>query len=56
MATFSGTCTVNKAPCTFTVKVTDNGEPGSSDTFTIIVNAGPPEGGTLREGNIQIHQ
>ena len=56
MATFSGTCTADDAPCTFTVDVTDNGEPGTNDTFTISVSAGPPEGGTLRSGNIQIHK
>lgn len=56
MATFDGTCTVNGAPCTFTVHVTDNGEPGSTDTFTISVDLGPPDGGTLRSGNILIQQ
>lgn len=55
-ATFGGTCTNNGAPCTFTVDVVDNGEPGFSDTFTISVSGGPTEGGTLRSGNIQIHQ
>ncbi|PYT23510.1 MAG: hypothetical protein DMG57_31700 [Acidobacteria bacterium] len=55
-ATFGGTCTNNGSPCTFTVKVTDNGEPGTNDTFTISVSGGPPEGGTLPSGNIQIHQ
>ncbi len=56
MATFGGTCTNNGVPCTFTVRVTDNGEPGTNDTFTISVSGGPTEGGTLRSGNIQIHQ
>jgi len=54
-ATFSGTCTNNGAPCTFSVMVQDNGEPGKNDVFTISINAGPPQGGTLRSGNIQIH-
>jgi hypothetical protein len=54
-ATFSGTCTNNGAPCTFSVMVQDNGEPGTNDVFTISINGGPPEGGTLRSGNIQIH-
>src|SRR5206468_2944813 len=31
-ATFGGICTVNGVPCTFTVNVTDNGEPGTTDT------------------------
>jgi len=55
-AMLGGTCIKNDAPCTFTVNVTDNGEPGTNDTFTITVDAGPPEGGTLRSGNIQIHK
>ena len=55
-ATFGGTCINNGVPCTFTVEVTDNGEPGVSDAFTISVSGGPTEGGTLRSGNIQIHQ
>ena len=33
--TFSGVCTNNGAPCTFTVDVTDNDEPGSTDSVTI---------------------
>ena len=56
MATFGGTCTVNCTACTFTVNVTDNGEPGTTDTFTISVDGGPTEGGTLRGGNILISQ
>ena len=55
-ATFNGICTVNGIPCTFTVNVTDNGEPGTTDTFTISVDGGPTEGGTLRSGNILITQ
>jgi hypothetical protein len=55
-ATFGGDCTVNGMPCTFTVNVADNGEPGSNDTFTISVSGGPTEGGTLRGGNILITQ
>lgn len=54
-ATFGGTCTNNGVSCTFTVTVTDNGEPGDNDSLTISVLNGSPEGGTLRSGNIQIH-
>ena len=53
-ARFFGTCTRNGAPCTFEVNVTDNGEPGAADAFTISVSTGPIEGGTLRAGNIVI--
>jgi len=55
-ATFSGTCSNNGAPCMFRVDVTDNGEPGKNDSFTITLTPpGSTEGGTLRSGNIQIH-
>jgi beta-propeller repeat-containing protein len=56
MVTVGGTCTRNGASCTFTLRVTDSGEPGTNDSFTIAVDAGPPEGGTLRSGSIQIHR
>jgi hypothetical protein len=45
----------NGAPCTFTVDVSDNGEPGATDAFSISLSGGATEGGTLRSGNIQIH-
>ena len=46
----------NGAPCTFTVYCEDNGEPGRTDEFTIEVSGEPAEGGTLDQGNIQIHE
>jgi Beta-propeller repeat len=52
-ATFNGTCGVS---CSFTVNVIDNGEPGTTDTFSISVSNGPTEGGPLRSGNILIRQ
>jgi Beta-propeller repeat len=55
VATISGTCTEDGAPCIFEATVTDNGEPGTSDTFLIAVSSGSPEGGLLRGGNIQVH-
>jgi len=67
-ATFSGTCLVNlTTPCTFSVTVQDNGDPGSKgpnkDKFSITVApiTSPPvvEEVTLRDlrsGNIQIHK
>jgi hypothetical protein len=54
-ATFAGTCVNNGAPCTFTVNVIDNGEPGNADAFSISISGASAEGGTLRSGNIQIH-
>ena len=54
-ATFSGTCTNNSAPCTFTVTVQDNDQPPGPDSFVISIDGGAPEGGTLRDGDIEIH-
>jgi hypothetical protein len=55
-ATFAGLCTNNGVPCTFVATVTDNGESGTSDTFTISVSGGPARGGTIRSGNIRIQR
>jgi hypothetical protein len=55
MALIEGTCTNNGASCTFRVTVTDNGEPGDTDEFTISISGGGEEGGQMRSGNIQIH-
>lgn len=49
-ATVNGTGSVN-----FQVQVCDNGEPGTSDTFSINMSDGYFASGTLRGGNIQIH-
>ena len=40
---------------TYTVDVTDNGEPGRDDTFLIELSNGYRVEGTLRGGNIQLH-
>jgi streptogramin lyase len=56
-ASFGGSCTNNGAPCTFSVTVQDNGEPGiDKDTFQIEGAVITPAAGVLRGGNIQIHQ
>ena len=55
-ATFSGSCTKNDAPCTFTAFVQDVGEPGKGvDRFTISVSGEATEGGTITKGNVQVH-
>jgi hypothetical protein len=56
--TFTGTGHVGVGPSTFTVTVQDNGEPGTSDMFSItIVGTGASNrSGTLSQGNIQIHR
>jgi hypothetical protein len=55
MMTFvvSGTYTINKStPCTFEVQVEDNGEPGTSDTFSITGVGLTPTSGTLQGAHI----
>jgi len=53
--TFSGNALVNGSPTTYRVDVSDNAEPGiGADTFAI--QAGSySSGGTLTQGNIQVH-
>jgi len=51
-----GTCEINGVPGTYTVEVTDNGEPGKGkDLFTITLSNGYTAGGLLEGGNIQLH-
>lgn len=54
-AQLNGTATVNGSGAFgFQVQVCDNGEPGSSDTFSINMSDGYAAMGVLRGGNIQI--
>jgi len=39
----------------YTVVVVDNGEPGRSDSFSIVLSTGYSASGTLNGGNIQLH-
>ncbi len=41
---------------TFVVEVTDNGEPGRNDIFSITVSNGYHASGTLGGGNLQLHE
>lgn len=52
----AGTAEINGVPGTYTVDVSDNGEPGRADTFMIMLSTGYTAGGTLVGGNIQLHQ
>ncbi|MEW6603212.1 MAG: post-COAP-1 domain-containing protein [Thermoproteota archaeon] len=60
-ATFKGTATVNgESGYTFKVIVEDNGEPGTDDSFLIVIKDSTDttiymRGGNLDKGNIQIH-
>jgi hypothetical protein len=54
-ATFQGAGTSNLGDVVFTATATDNGEPGTSDTFTIAATGYSGNSGTLGGGNIQVH-
>jgi hypothetical protein len=51
-----GTAKVNgSGSFAFEVDVCDNGEPGTSDTFSISMSDGYTNSGTLGGGNVQLH-
>jgi hypothetical protein len=55
-ATVFGNATVNGTATTYRIDVDDLGEPGAGhDTFKIQTSSGYTAGGTLTNGNIQIH-
>jgi hypothetical protein len=51
-----GTCEINGVPGTFSVIVSDKGEPGRNDTFDITLSNGYKASGKLIGGNIQLHK
>jgi len=53
---FTGTATVDGQAVGYTIVVTDNGEPGSDDTFSMTLSNGYDVSGTLQGGNIQLHK
>jgi hypothetical protein len=56
-ATFFGNATINETPTTYRIDVDDLREPGAGyDTFKIQTATGFILGGTLTNGNIQIHK
>ena len=55
-AILSGTMTVGGVSGTFTVQVSDHGEPGTNDTFRMVAVPGSTVSNTLAGGNIQIHR
>jgi hypothetical protein len=51
-----GTCEINGAGgYTYQVDVSDNGEPGRNDTFSLTLSNGYSASGNLAGGNIQLH-
>lgn len=51
----TGTAAINGVAGTYDVVVSDAGEPGTADTFTISLSNGYTASGTLVGGNIQLH-
>jgi hypothetical protein len=52
-----GTAKLNdKTAVTYTVVVSDNGETGRNDTFSLVLSNGYSSMGTLTSGNIQLHK
>jgi hypothetical protein len=51
-----GTARINGVAGTYTVAVSDNGEPGKNDSFAITLSNGYSASGTLAGGNIQLHE
>ena len=55
VASVKGNGSNNGMPVTFTIDVTDNGEPGNTDQFKITLSDGYTRTGTLKRGNLQVH-
>jgi len=51
----TGNCEINGMAGTYDVTVSDNGEPGRDDTFSMTLSNGYVATGTLMGGNIQLH-
>lgn len=54
-ATAYGTAELNGVQTYYKIVVTDNGEPDGRDTFTLTTQSGYTVGGTVTQGNIQVH-
>jgi hypothetical protein len=53
-AHFTGTSKIGKKKVSFTVDVTDNGDPGTNDFFSLQLSNGYSASGNLTAGNIHI--
>jgi hypothetical protein len=53
--TIRGEGTDNGQRVTFTIEVVDNGDSGTSDTFSISLSDGYSKSGTLTSGNVEVH-
>ena len=56
--TFTGRGRIERDIVSFTVKVQDNGEPGTTDKFSIMITGArtSARSGVLTQGNIQFHR
>jgi hypothetical protein len=54
-ATITGTGTNNGDSVQFEIRVEDNGEPGTGDTYRLDLTPGGTRQGTLTKGNLQVH-
>jgi hypothetical protein len=52
----TGTCTIDGVDGTYTLEVCDNGEPGTSDRFSLTLSTGYVASGVIDGGNIQLHK
>jgi hypothetical protein len=52
----SGTCTIDGVPGTYVLEITDNGEPGRNDVFTLRLSNGYVASGVIDGGNLQLHK
>jgi len=50
-----GTCDIDGSAGTYSLNLTDNGEPGTSDTFELTLSNGYYASGALNAGNVQLH-
>ena len=51
-----GTCTIDGVAATYSLDITDNGEPGKNDVLTLVLSNGYVASGVIDGGNIQLHK
>ena len=54
-ATVTGTGVNNSDNVGFTLDLVDNGESGTTDTFSLTMSSGGTRSGTLKRGDVQVH-
>ena len=51
-----GTCTIDGVAGTYSLDITDNGEPGKNDVFDLSLSNGYAASGVIDGGNLQLHK